>query len=109
MRRDKAGVIVPIGNGLCRVIVRSGKLAERLRQIAGVEVRDEDAEHLGWWVIFPERLRPIIEPAFRAQLGTIVTRHPEQLSLFGPPRKVPNRPPGSAEARDRATDDGPKE
>ena len=82
MRRENVGKIVSIGNGLCRVIARSEKLAERLKQIPGVEVRAEDTEHLGWWIIFPEALRPIIEPAFRDPSRTIVTRYPEQLSLF---------------------------
>lgn len=82
MRREKVGKVVAIGNGLCRVIVRSEKLAARLGQIPGVEVRAEDTEHLGWWIIFPESLRSVIEPVFRPENRTIVTREPEQLSLL---------------------------
>ncbi|OQB40765.1 MAG: hypothetical protein BWY06_01050 [Candidatus Latescibacteria bacterium ADurb.Bin168] len=80
MQRDRVGKIVPIGKGLCRVIVRSRKLAERLSSVPGVEVRAQDAEYLGWWVIFPESMRALIEPVFREK--TIVTEHAAQLSLL---------------------------
>ena len=80
MQRDKVGKIVPIGKGLCRVIVRSRKLAERLSSVPGVEVRAQDAEYLGWWIIFPESMRALIEPVFREK--TIVTEHASQLSLL---------------------------
>jgi len=84
MRREKVGQIVNIGGGLCRVIVRSEKLARKLAALPDVELHDEDSKHLGWWLIFPERLRPAIEPLFRQK--TLVTRRPpkpEQLSLLG--------------------------
>jgi hypothetical protein len=80
MRREKVGKIVPIGQGLCRVIVRSEKLADRLGSVPGVQVRAEDTEHLGWWIIFPEEMRPLIEPVFRGK--TIVTDKPVQLNLI---------------------------
>ena len=84
MRRDRINTIVPIGNGLCRVIVRSEKLARELTRIPGVQLRDEDAAELGWWVIFPEELRELIEPAFRRDEKTIDTRRQktEQTSLL---------------------------
>jgi len=93
MRRDKVGKIVNIGNGLCRVIVRSEKLAARLAEVPGVEVRAEDTEHMGWWIIFPEALRPLIEPVF-TQSKTIVTQQATQLSLFD----MPDTPPPRTEA-----------
>ncbi len=97
MQREKVGKIVSIGGGLCRVIVRSQKVAERLKRIPGVEVRADDTEHLGWWIIFPESLRPVIEPAFRDRSRTIVTQHPEQLSLFGSePPPATSRPGGTS-------------
>ena len=102
MRREKVGKVVAIGNGLCRVIVRSEKLAEQLRQIPGVEVRGEDAEHLGWWIIFPEELRRVIEPVFRHEARTIVTRAPAQLSLF-------DEPPTDAEGRGQSPAEGPNQ
>lgn len=80
MRRDKVGKVVPIGKGLCRVIVRSRKMAERLASVPGVEVRAQDTEILGWWIIFPEAMRPLIEPVFRER--TIVTEQLTQLSLL---------------------------
>ena len=47
MRRDRINTIVPIGNGLCRVIVRSEKLARELTRIPGVQLRAADAAELG--------------------------------------------------------------
>jgi len=84
MQRDKVGKIVSIGNGLCRVIVRSERLAGELAKLPGVEVRADDAERLGWWIIFPEALRPLIEPVFRPQRKDIIFTEPEpeQMSLL---------------------------
>jgi hypothetical protein len=64
MRRDRLNTIVPIGNGLCRVVVRSEKLARQLATIPGVQLREENATELGWWLVFPEELRKMIEPVF---------------------------------------------
>ena len=85
MRREIVGRIVEIGNGLCRVIVRSERLARRLADIPDVRVIDETSDNLGWWLVFPDRLRPIIEPVFRRETKTIVTQRraePEQMSLL---------------------------
>ena len=83
MRREKVGQIVNIGGGLCRVIVRSEKLARKLAELPDVELHDEDSKHLGWWLIFPERLRPAIEPLFRQKtVFTSKRAKPEQLSFF---------------------------
>ncbi len=100
MRREKIGQIVNIGGGLCRVIVRSEKLARRLAELPDVELHDEDSKHLGWWLIFPERLRPAIEPLFRQK--TVMTRKPakpEQLS-FLPDDTQESAEPGSANDAD---------
>jgi hypothetical protein len=81
MKREKIGRIVHIGNGLCRVIVKSERLAKELARYPDVELRAEDPKHLGWWLIFPERLLPVMKPAFK-KTGIIITRRPEQLSLL---------------------------
>jgi len=85
MQRDRIGKIVAIGNGLCRVIVRSERKARQLAEIPDVQIIDQTADNLGWWLIFPERIRKILEPAFREETKTIVTRRivePEQMSLL---------------------------
>ncbi len=64
MRRDRLNTIVSIGNGLCRVAVRSEKLARQLATIPGVRLREENADELGWWLVFPEELRQMIERVF---------------------------------------------
>ena len=81
MRRDRIGQIVNIGNGLCRVIVKNEKLARALAELPDVELKDDDVKHLGWWLIFPESMRPAIEPVF-SQKKTITTKRPEQLSFL---------------------------
>ncbi|HDS74565.1 MAG TPA: hypothetical protein ENN56_03400 [Firmicutes bacterium] len=93
MRRDKVNTIVSIGNGLCRVIVRSEKLARRLGRIPGVTLREDDAENLGWWVIFQEELRPIIEPVFEKDHQQTVQGRGKRLvqsSLFDDLRDHPD-------------------
>jgi hypothetical protein len=86
MRRDRIGKIVEIGNGLCRVIVRSERQARQLAELPDVQLIDQTADNLGWWLVFPSQLRPVIEPVFRTDVKTIITRRrsePEQLSLLG--------------------------
>ena len=93
MRRDKVNTIVAIGNGLCRVIVRSEKLARRLGRIPGITLREDDAENLGWWVIFPEELRAIIEPVFEKDQQQVVRGRGKRLvqsSLFDDLRDHPD-------------------
>ena len=85
-----------IGNGLCRVIVRSEKLARELAAIPEVELRGDDAKHLGWWLIFPEHLRPVIEPVFTRR-KPIITRRPEQTSFLDDLQVPENEPDPSDE------------
>ena len=84
MRRDQVGNIVAIGNGLCRVIVRSERLAKRLAAIPDVRVIDETSDNLGWWLVFPEQMRPMFERLFREQIKTIHAGGPrdKQMPLF---------------------------
>ena len=93
MRRDRVGQVVSIGNGLCRVILRSEKLARELAELPDVELRDDDAKHLGWWLIFPESIKPVIESAFQ-QRRTITTRRPEQMSFLDELEFPANSPDG---------------
>ncbi len=53
--------IVAIGQGLCRLTVRSKKQRDLYARIPGVRIDDRDAEHLGFRVIFPERMRGLIQ------------------------------------------------
>ena len=53
--------IVAIGQGLCRLTVRSVKQRDLYAKIPGVRIDDREAEHMGYRVIFPERMRGLIE------------------------------------------------
>lgn len=53
--------IVAIGQGLCRLTVRSAKQRDLYAKIPGVRIDDRDAEYLGYRVIFPERMRGLIQ------------------------------------------------
>jgi len=53
--------IVSIGQGLCRLTVRSAKQRDLYAKLPGVRIDDRDAEHLGFRVIFPERLRGLVQ------------------------------------------------
>lgn len=53
--------IVGIGKGLCRLTVKSRKQRDLYARIPGVWIDDRDAEYLGYRVIFPERMRGMIE------------------------------------------------
>ncbi len=53
--------IVAIGQGLCRLTVRSEKQRDLYAKIPGIRIDDRDAEYLGYRVIFPERMRGLIQ------------------------------------------------
>jgi hypothetical protein len=53
--------IVSIGQGLCRLTVRSEKQRDLYARIPGVRIDDRDAEYMGYRVIFPERMRGLIQ------------------------------------------------
>lgn len=53
--------IVAIGQGLCRLTVRSEKQRDLYARIPGVRIDDRDAEYLGYRVIFPERMKGLIQ------------------------------------------------
>ena len=54
MPKLKAAEIVHIGQGLCRMTVKSKRLLSQCRRIPCVRIEEEDAEELGYRVIFPE-------------------------------------------------------
>ena len=53
--------IIGIGKGLCRLTVRSAKQRGFYARIPGIRIDDRDAEYLGYRVIFPERMRGMIQ------------------------------------------------
>ena len=57
----RASDIVSIGQGLCRLTVRSVKQRDLYAKIPGVRIDDREAEYLGYRVLFPERLRGLIQ------------------------------------------------
>jgi hypothetical protein len=57
----RSSEIVSIGQGLCRLTVRSEKQRNLYAKIPGVRIDDRDAEHLGYRVIFPERMKGLIQ------------------------------------------------
>ncbi|MDP6125541.1 MAG: hypothetical protein QGH20_07285 [Candidatus Latescibacteria bacterium] len=82
MRREQIGKVVEIGQGLCRVSVRSQQTRDRLAAVPGIRVEIEDAEYIGWRVIFPSEMRPMVERLFKKH-PPIDTAPPTQLGLFG--------------------------
>ena len=66
--------IVPIGKGMCRVVVRSKEKREKLSRIPDVKI-DGDR------VIFPESLAPIIKSALETRLKRDGQK-PKQSELF---------------------------
>lgn len=92
MRRDKLNTIVTIGNGLCRVITRNEKLARKLAALPNVQLRENDETNLGWWLIFPEEMRPLIAPVFTKREPPVQggSKRLRQASLFDDMRDHPD-------------------
>ena len=57
--------IVSIGHSLCRLTIRSKGERDLFARIPGFRVEDEDAEYIGWRVIFSEELRRCVEASLR--------------------------------------------
>ena len=66
--------IVPIGKGMCRVVVRSKEKREQLARIPDVQID-------GGRVIFPESLATIIMSALEPRVKRISSK-PKQGELF---------------------------
>ena len=74
--------IVPIGQGLCRLTVRSTAQRDLYAKIPGVRIDDREAEHLGYRVIFPEHLRGLIESTLKkGEREPEKPREPVQMGL----------------------------
>lgn len=73
--------IVHIGQGLCRMTVKSKRLRSRCARIPGVRIEEEDAEELGYRIIFPEGLENLMRGLLR---GTSRRKREkwEQMDLF---------------------------
>ena len=61
--------IVAIGQGLCRLTVRTAKQRDLYAKIPGVRIDDRDAEHMGYRIIFSERLRGLIQSTLEEEKG----------------------------------------
>ena len=80
--------IVGIGKGLCRLTVKTRKQRDFYARIPGVRIDDRDAEYLGYRVIFPERMRGLIESTLqKGQRKPEKPPQPVQMGLSLPEKK----------------------
>ena len=81
MPKLKQPKIVHIGQGLCRMTVRSKRLVSQCARVPGVRIEDEDAEELGYRVIFPEEMEKLIQGLLKGRPRQ-KREQGEQMDLF---------------------------
>ena len=79
--------IVSIGQGLCRLTVRTRKQRNFYTRIPGVRIDDRDAEYLGYRVLFPEKMRGLIESTLRKERRKEKPPQPVQAQLVLPEKQ----------------------
>lgn len=81
MPKLRVSEIVHIDQGLCRMTVRSKRLVSQCARIPGVRIEEENAEELGYRVIFPEEMEKLIRGLLKGRPRR-KREQGEQMDLF---------------------------